>query len=134
VLATEPVSFPPGAVYPRVGDRPPGAAQSEWPSARVDASALTGAFIQTVGGGWHRSEAWTPRTIALGAPRCPGLVLEVYVPVEKGRPPSSAQGYPLFLVYNRQLLLPPEVTTSQFLQACPAASAKLWGPNPYPMR
>jgi multidrug resistance efflux pump len=58
------------------------------------------AFGRTVGGSGI-VEAWT-ENISLGAP-LPGVVLEVYVPVEKvGQ--TVKKGDPLFLVDNRQLL------------------------------
>jgi multidrug resistance efflux pump len=58
------------------------------------------AFGQTIGGA-GLVEAWT-ENIAVGTP-LPGIVLEVYVPVEKvGQ--AVRKGDPLFLVDNRQLL------------------------------
>jgi multidrug resistance efflux pump len=58
------------------------------------------AFTHTVGGAGI-VEAWT-ENISIGTP-LPGVVLEVYVPVEKvGQ--TVKKGDPLFLVDNRQLL------------------------------
>jgi multidrug resistance efflux pump len=58
------------------------------------------AFSRTVGGAGI-VEAWT-ENISIGTP-LPGIVLEVYVPVEKvGQ--AVKKGDPLFLVDNRQLL------------------------------
>src|SRR5262249_13077929 len=57
-------------------------------------------FSRSVGGAGI-VEAWT-ENIAIGTP-LPGVVLEVYVPVEKvGQ--TVKKGDPLFLVDNRQLL------------------------------
>src|SRR5215471_8697451 len=76
-----------------------GAAQS-LPKPETPAEPPRSAFGQTVGGSGI-VEAWT-ENISLGAP-LPGVVLEVYVPVEKvGQ--TVKKGDPLFLVDNRQLL------------------------------
>src|SRR6516164_8539928 len=76
-----------------------GAAQS-LPRAMTPAEPPRSAFSQTVGGAGI-VEAWT-ENISIGTP-LPGVVLEVYVPVEKvGQ--TVKKGDPLFLVDNRQLL------------------------------
>jgi multidrug resistance efflux pump len=76
-----------------------GAAQKLPPPAPPVEPARS-AFSRTVGGSGI-VEAWT-ENISLGAP-LPGIVLEVYVPVEKvGQ--TVKKGDPLFLVDNRQLL------------------------------
>jgi multidrug resistance efflux pump len=66
-------------------------------------------------------EAWT-ENISIGAP-LPGIVLEVYVPVEKvGQ--TVHKGDPLFLVDNRQLLATVKYNEAN-LQAAKAQLAKL---------
>ena len=76
-----------------------GAAQS-LPRPMTPAEPPRSAFGQTVGGAGI-VEAWT-ENISIGTP-LPGVVLEVYVPVEKvGQ--TVKKGDPLFLVDNRQLL------------------------------
>jgi multidrug efflux pump subunit AcrA (membrane-fusion protein) len=78
------------------------------------------AFSQTIGGAGI-VEAWT-ENIAVGTP-LPGVVLEVYVPVEKvGQ--TVKKGDPLFLVDNRQLLAILKYNEAN-LQAARAQLAKL---------
>jgi multidrug efflux pump subunit AcrA (membrane-fusion protein) len=78
------------------------------------------AFSQTVGGAGI-VEAWT-ENISIGAP-LPGVVLEVYVPVDKvGQ--TVKKGDPLFLVDNRQLLATLKYNEAN-LQAARAQVAKL---------
>src|SRR6516164_9086386 len=78
------------------------------------------AFSQTVGGAGI-VEAWT-ENIAIGTP-LPGVVLEVYVPVEKvGQ--TVKKGDPLFLVDNRQLLATLKYNEAN-LRAARAQLAKL---------
>jgi multidrug resistance efflux pump len=77
-------------------------------------------FTDTVGGAGI-VEAWT-ENISIGTP-IPGIVLEVYVPVEKvGQ--SVKRGDPLFLVDNRQLLATLKYNEAN-LQAARAQLAKL---------
>jgi multidrug efflux pump subunit AcrA (membrane-fusion protein) len=77
-------------------------------------------FSQTVGGAGI-IEAWT-ENISIGTP-LPGLVLAVYVPVEKvGQ--TVKKGDPLFLVDNRQLLATLKYNEAN-LQAARAQLAKL---------
>jgi multidrug resistance efflux pump len=78
------------------------------------------AFSKTVGGAGI-VEAWT-ENIAVGTP-LPGVVLEVYVPVENvGQ--TVKQGDPLFRVDNRQLLATLKVNEAN-LRAARAQLAKL---------
>jgi multidrug resistance efflux pump len=78
------------------------------------------AFSRTVGGAGI-VEAWT-ENIAIGTP-LPGVVLEVYVPVEKvGQ--TVKKGDPLFLVDNRQLLATLKYNEAN-LRAAMAQLAKL---------
>jgi multidrug resistance efflux pump len=78
------------------------------------------AFSQTVGAAGV-VEAWT-ENISIGAP-LPGIVLEVYVPVENvGQ--TVKKGAPLFLVDNRQLLATLKYNDAN-LQAARAQLAKL---------
>jgi multidrug resistance efflux pump len=78
------------------------------------------AFGQTVAGAGI-VEAWT-ENISIGAP-LPGIVLEVYVPVERvGQ--TVKKGAPLFLVDNRQLLATLKFNEAN-LQAARAQLAKL---------
>jgi multidrug resistance efflux pump len=75
-----------------------GAAQTP-PTPMAPVEPPRSAFSQTVGGSGI-VEAWT-ENISVGTP-LPGVVLEVYVPVEKvGQ--TVKKGDPLFLVDNRQL-------------------------------
>jgi multidrug resistance efflux pump len=77
-------------------------------------------FTQTVGAAGI-VEAWT-ENISIGTP-LPGVVLEVYVPVEKvGQ--TVKKGDPLFLVDNRQLLATLKYNEAN-LQAARAQVAKL---------
>jgi multidrug resistance efflux pump len=81
--------------------------------------ARTG-FADTIGAAGI-VEAWT-ENISIGAP-LPGIVLEVYVPVEKvGQ--TVKKGDPLFLVDNRQLLATLKYNEAN-LQASRAQLAKL---------
>src|SRR6516164_7115460 len=78
------------------------------------------AFSQTVGGAGI-IEAWTGN-ISIGTP-LPGIVLEVYVPVDRvGQ--TVKKGDPLFLVDNRQLLATLKYNEAN-LQAARAQLAKL---------
>ncbi len=78
------------------------------------------AFTHTVGAAGI-VEAWT-ENISIGTP-LPGIVLEVYVPVEKvGQ--TVKKGDPLFLVDNRQLLATLKYNEAN-LQAARAQLAKL---------
>jgi multidrug resistance efflux pump len=78
------------------------------------------AFSRTVGGAGI-VEAWT-ENISIGTP-LPGVVLEVYVPVEKvGQ--TVKKGDPLFLVDNRQLLATLKYNEAN-LRAARAQLAKL---------
>jgi multidrug efflux pump subunit AcrA (membrane-fusion protein) len=96
-----------------------GAAQS-LPRAMTPAEPPRSAFSQTVGGAGI-VEAWT-ENISIGTP-LPGVVLEVYVPVEKvGQ--TVKKGDPLFLVDNRQLLATLKYNEAN-LRAARAQLAKL---------
>jgi multidrug resistance efflux pump len=95
------------------------AAQS-LPQPTTPAEPPRSAFSQTVGGAGI-VEAWT-ENIAIGTP-LPGVVLEVYVPVEKvGQ--TVKKGDPLFLVDNRQLLATLKYNEAN-LRAARAQLAKL---------
>jgi multidrug resistance efflux pump len=96
-----------------------GAAQSlPEPSPPVEPPRT--AFSRTVGGAGI-VEAWT-ENISVGTP-IPGVVLEVYVPVENvGQ--TVKKGDPLFLVDNRQLLATLKYNEAN-LQAARAQLAKL---------
>jgi len=78
------------------------------------------AFSRTLGG-TGVVEAWT-ENISIGAP-LPGIVLEVYVPVEKVGQKVN-KGDPLFLVDNRQLLATLKYNEAN-LRAARAQLAKL---------
>jgi len=96
-----------------------GAAQS-LPKPETPAEPPRSAFSQTVGGAGI-VEAWT-ENISIGTP-LPGVVLEVYVPVEKvGQ--TVKKGDPLFLVDNRQLLATMKYNEAN-LRAARAQLAKL---------
>jgi multidrug efflux pump subunit AcrA (membrane-fusion protein) len=102
------------AIYHVVG------AAASLPKPRTPAEPPRSAFSQTVGGAGI-VEAWT-ENISIGAP-LPGLVLEVYVPVEKVGQPVK-KGDPLFLVDNRQLLATLKYNEAN-LRAARAQLAKL---------
>jgi multidrug resistance efflux pump len=88
------------------------------PSPPVEPPRTT--FSETVGGAGI-VEAWT-ENIAIGTP-LPGVVLEVYVPVDKvGQ--TVKKGDPLFLVDNRQLLATLKYNEAN-LRAARAQLAKL---------
>jgi multidrug resistance efflux pump len=90
------------------------------PSAAPPVEPARTSFDQTVGAAGI-VEAWT-ENISIGAP-LPGIVLEVYVPVEKvGQ--TVKKGDPLFLVDNRQLLATLKYNEAN-LQAAQAQLAKL---------
>jgi multidrug resistance efflux pump len=90
------------------------------PAPTTPAEPPRTAFSATVGGAGI-VEAWTDN-IAIGAP-LPGVVLEVYVPVEKvGQ--TVKKGDPLFRVDNRQLLATLKYNEAN-LQAARAQLAKL---------
>src|SRR5262249_7209954 len=96
-----------------------GAAQS-LPKPETPAEPPRSAFSQTVGGAGI-VEAWT-ENIAIGTP-LPGVLLEVYVPVDKvGQ--AVRKGDPLFLVDNRQLLATLKYNEAN-LRAARAQLAKL---------
>jgi multidrug resistance efflux pump len=96
-----------------------GAAQT-LPRPTTPAEPPRSAFSQTVGGAGI-IEAWT-ENISIGTP-LPGVVLEVYVPVEKvGQ--TVKKGDPLFLVDNRQLLATLKYNEAN-LRAARAQLAKL---------
>jgi HlyD family secretion protein len=96
-----------------------GAAQS-LPRPAPPAQPPRTAFSQTIGGAGI-VEAWT-ENISIGTP-LPGVILEVYVPVEKvGQ--SVKKGDPLFLVDNRQLLAALKYNDAN-LRAARAQLAKL---------
>jgi multidrug efflux pump subunit AcrA (membrane-fusion protein) len=90
------------------------------PRPTTPAEPPRSAFSQTVGGAGI-IEAWT-ENISIGTP-LPGVVLEVYVPVEKvGQ--TVKKGDPLFLVDNRQLLATLKYNEAN-LRAARAQLAKL---------
>src|SRR5215472_4697827 len=90
------------------------------PTPTTPAEPPRTAFGQTVGAAGI-VEAWT-ENIAVGTP-LPGIVLEVYVPVEKvGQ--TVRKGDPLFLVDNRQLLATLKYNEAN-LEAARAQLAKL---------
>ena len=102
------------AIYHVVG------AAASLPRPMTPAEPPRSAFSQTVGGAGI-VEAWT-ENISIGTP-LPGLVLEVYVPVEKVGQPVK-KGDPLFLVDNRQLLATLKYNEAN-LRAARAQLAKL---------
>src|SRR5215472_5445590 len=90
------------------------------PTPTTPAEPPRTAFGQTVGGAGI-VEAWT-ENISIGTP-LPGVVLEVYVPVEKvGQ--TVRKGDPLLLVDNRQLLATLKYNEAN-LRAARAQLAKL---------
>jgi multidrug resistance efflux pump len=96
-----------------------GAAQT-YPTPTPPVEPPRTAFSRTVGGAGI-VEAWT-ENISIGTP-LPGVVLEVYVPVEKvGQ--TVKKGDPLFLVDNRQLLATLKYNEAN-LRAARAQLAKL---------
>src|SRR5262245_30346585 len=96
-----------------------GAAQT-YPEPTPPVEPPRSAFSKTVGGAGI-VEAWT-ENISVGTP-IPGVVLEVYVPVDKvGQ--TVKKGDPLFLVDNRQLLATLKYNEAN-LQAARAQLAKL---------
>jgi multidrug resistance efflux pump len=90
------------------------------PAASPPVEPAKSSFAQTVGAAGV-VEAWT-ENIAIGAP-LPGIVLEVYVPVERvGQ--TVKRGDPLLLVDNRQLLATLKYNEAN-LRAAKAQLAKL---------